>query len=101
MCAGTPVDPSDEHFSWRAPDDSHIVPFAPERSAVVQLALNYDLCVTGEGLQHCCVAGIDDVVIGCCQVSLQISHCVYQASSLVCRWALYVLTCTVGHVIVR
>ena len=62
------MDPSHEHFSWRAPDDSHVVPFTPDRSAVVQLALNYDLCVTGEGLQHCCNAEIDDVVISCCQV---------------------------------
>lgn len=62
------MDPSDEHFAWRAPDDSHVVQFTPDRGEVVQLARNYDLCVTGEGLQHCCNAEIDDIVISCCQV---------------------------------
>eukprot|EP00892_Ulva_mutabilis_P012294 jgi/Ulvmu1/9437/UM052_0001.1 len=67
---GKAIDPSDEHFSWRSPDESTVEPFQPDRVAVVQLALQYDLCVTGDGLRHCTLAGIDDVVIGCTQARL-------------------------------
>eukprot|EP00892_Ulva_mutabilis_P007065 jgi/Ulvmu1/4730/UM020_0014.1 len=70
---GKAIDPSDEHFSWRSPDESTVEPFQPDRVAVVQLALQYDLCVTGDGLRHCTLAGIDDVVIGCTQVFARVS----------------------------
>lgn len=35
---------------------------------MVLLAVQYDLCVTGDGLRHCMLAGIDDVVIAVTQV---------------------------------
>jgi hypothetical protein len=61
------IDPSDEHFAWRAVDDELIEPFSRSPTAIVHLALRYDLCVTGDGLAHCARAGIADVVVGCSQ----------------------------------
>ena len=61
-------DPDDEHFSWRSTADVLLAPFSREASDVVALAVQYDLCVTGDGLAHCARIGIDAVVIGCTQV---------------------------------
>ena len=62
------MDPSDEHFLWRAIDNTLMASFSRKPADVVTLARRFDLCVTGDGLAHCERAGIADVIVGCTQV---------------------------------
>jgi hypothetical protein len=62
------MDPCDEHFSWLATDGSTVAPFSREPADIVSLALAFDMCVTGEALEHCQRAGVHSTVIACTQV---------------------------------
>ena len=62
------MDPSDDHFAWLDPEGQTVAPFSREPADVVNLALSYDMCVTGDALEHCERASVDAVVIACTQV---------------------------------
>ncbi|CAG9462154.1 unnamed protein product [Pedinophyceae sp. YPF-701] len=58
----------DSAFAWTAPDRSVVVPFSRKPGAAAQVAEQYDLCVTGDGLSHAAAVGVADEVIAQAQV---------------------------------
>lgn len=62
------MDPGDEAFTWRSPDDETVLPFSRAPAALVQLASEHDVCVTGDGLAHCQKAGVGDLISALTQV---------------------------------
>ena len=42
----------DSHFEWITPDETIHVEFSRDRSTVLEMASEWDLCVSGDGLTH-------------------------------------------------
>lgn len=58
---------------WRSPDDSLEEPFDPDPYAACQLAEDYDLCVTGDGLTALQAAGAERAYIPYTQVFARVT----------------------------
>lgn len=46
-----PLEP-DSHYHWQTPDEATTLPFSRDRRKVLELAAEWDLCISGDGLQH-------------------------------------------------
>ena len=42
----------DSHFQWTTPDETTQMEFTRDRTAVLQMASQWDLCISGDGLTH-------------------------------------------------
>ena len=58
----------DEGFEWVTPDESTRLPFIRSPEAALQLAQEWDLCISGDGLLHLQHIGAEPVYIPLAQV---------------------------------
>ena len=42
----------DSHFEWITPDETTHIEFTQDRTSVLQMASEWDLCISGDGLTH-------------------------------------------------
>lgn len=42
----------DAHFQWQSPDGAITLPFKRDRRKALELAAEWDLCISGDGLHH-------------------------------------------------
>lgn len=59
----------DSHFQWTTPDDGTQLEFTRDRTAVLQMASEWDLCISGDGLTHLQQIGEEAAFIPLAQVS--------------------------------
>jgi len=60
----------DSHFEWITPDESSHLEFTRDRAAVLQMASEWDLCISGDGLAHLQQIGQEAAFIPLAQVLL-------------------------------
>lgn len=60
----------DEGFEWVTPDESTRLPFVRSPEAALQLAQEWDLCISGDGLLHLQHIGAEPVYIPLAQVRI-------------------------------
>ena len=58
----------DSHFHWVTPDESTCMAFTQNRLAVLQMARQWDLCISGDGLTHLQQIGEEAAFIPLAQV---------------------------------
>lgn len=66
----------DRHFHWTTPDDSTQLEFVRDRTAVLQMASEWDLCISGDGLTHLQQIGEEAAFIPLAQVFTVTSYSV-------------------------
>lgn len=59
----------DSHFHWTTPDEGTQMEFVRDRTAVLQMASEWDLCISGDGLTHLQQIGQEAAFIPLAQVS--------------------------------
>lgn len=65
----------DSYLQWMSPDEAVTVPFSRDRQAALELASEYDLCISGDGLTHLHKIGADPSFVPLAQVNLPLpSH---------------------------
>ncbi len=62
----------DSHFEWITPDESTQLDFSRDRAAVLQMASEWDLCISGDGLTHLQQIGQEAAFIPLAQVLLDL-----------------------------
>ena len=62
----------DSHFEWITPDESTQLEFTRDRAAVLQMASEWDLCISGDGLTHLQQIGQEAAFIPLAQVMLDL-----------------------------
>lgn len=62
---------ADSHFHWISQDGQTDLPFSRDAAAALDLATQYDLCITGTGLTHLHNINADAAYIPLTQVILQ------------------------------
>ena len=62
----------DSHFHWTTPDEATQMNFTCDRTAALQMASEWDLCISGDGLTHLQQIGQEAAFIPLAQVSLNI-----------------------------
>ena len=62
----------DSHFEWISPDESTHMEFIRDRPAVLQMASEWDLCISGAGLTHLQQTGQEAAFIPLAQVPLNL-----------------------------
>lgn len=63
----------DSHFEWITPDESSQLEFTRDRAAVLQMASEWDLCISGDGLTHLQQTGQEAAFIPLAQVFARVS----------------------------
>lgn len=97
----------DSHFLWTTPDETTEISFTRDRAAVLQLASEWDLCISGDGLTHLQQIGHEAACIPLAQVRQLLSifglllSCILVVTvlHLLCHCAEFACYCagTVGH----
>ena len=59
----------DSHLQWMTPDESITIPFSRDRQSALELASQYDLCISGDGLTHLHKIGADSSFLPLAQVN--------------------------------
>ena len=75
----------DSHFEWVTPDEATRLEFTRDRMTVLQMASQWDLCISGDGLTHLQQIGEEAAFIPLAQVKpslLFLLCCVSRASSV-------------------
>lgn len=74
----------DSHFHWTTPDDGTQMEFTRDRTAVLQMASEWDLCISGDGLTHLQQIREEAAFIPLAQVSAASTFCMltYGASTV-------------------
>lgn len=62
----------DSHFEWTTPDETTQLDFTRDRAAVLQMASEWDLCISGDGLTHLQQIGQEAAFIPLAQVLLNL-----------------------------
>ena len=75
----------DNHFHWTTPDDGTQLEFSRNRTAVLQMAREWDLCISGDGLTHLQQIGEEAAFIPLAQVSAVKTSCLAQ---VLCQYRL-------------
>ena len=70
----------DSHYQWISPDERIQRPFSRERGAALDLAAEYDLCISGNGLTHLHSIGVDTSYVPLAQVGAELTS--FPAASL-------------------
>ena len=63
----------DSHYQWISPDERIQRPFSRGRTAALQLAAEYDLCISGDGLAHLHSIGADTSYVPLAQVGAELT----------------------------
>lgn len=58
----------DSHFQWITPDEQTQFDFARDQASALQLATEWDLCISGDGLTHLQQIGREAAFIPLAQV---------------------------------
>ena len=58
----------DSHFQWTTPDESTSLEFSRARGTMLQMASEWDLCISGDGLTHLQQIGLEAAFIPLAQV---------------------------------
>ena len=72
----------DSHFEWITPDESSQLEFTRDRAAVLQMASEWDLCISGDGLTHLQQTGQEAAFIPLAQVLLNLCTMLLYATVL-------------------
>lgn len=72
----------DSHFEWITPNESYQLDFTRDRSAVLQMASEWDLCISGDGLTHLQQIGQEAAFIPLAQVMLALCTMILFATVL-------------------
>ena len=59
----------DSHFEWITPDETTHFDFSRDRETVLQMASEWDLCISGDGLTHLQQIGQEAAFIPLAQVT--------------------------------
>lgn len=60
----------DRNFEWVSPDEAAVIPFSASRSSLLEIAANWDLCITGDSLSYLLKRNVASFVIPMVQVWL-------------------------------
>lgn len=85
----------DSHFEWITPDESSHLEFTRDRAAVLQMASEWDLCISGDGLTHLQQTGQEAAFIPLAQVLLNLCYYATVCNSVA---AAPNSTCEVPHI---
>ena len=72
----------DSHFEWITPTESSHLEFTRDRAAVLQMASEWDLCISGDGLTHLQQTGQEAAFIPLAQVLLDLCTMLLYATVL-------------------
>ncbi|KAF5843111.1 HAD-like domain-containing protein [Dunaliella salina] len=64
---------TDADYVWVSPDEQIQVPFSREFSSLVELASQYDLCLSGDALTYAHSLGLSPSIVPLCQVYARVS----------------------------